>query len=485
MENLEDFLKAEKITAKEEFKKKLKSKLKSIAEWIPIYGNYLLKKERSILQKENSEIKREYAKGLAAKSMLDDDEKDEEKLILTSFYKAVGCDSSRMFIVSYADNIPWVSRVIGIDKRRGDEELFDPEYSSNPITNLDKFHGRILPLVVLNKKPYHLDLKNGNHLKDPLHFLLIDKDYQLIKDKEGHIIKKKETSLNPRTISKIIKNSNQSKVNGKSVREKVEVPIFGNFKDEYENIEQKVIGVLVADNADSGYKISDNRIETMISAAKNASSYLANARESKQDVLTGLYNRKGLNQYLVREGTSSLNTGQPLSIAVLDIDHFKYFNDTYGHQIGDLALKKIASFIQDSIRQQGLSRKRDVVARYGGEEFVILYSNTDNKGAKIALENLNEKIGKYDFSKILAKNGKHLNRESDRQITISGGIADLKTVLAESGGIYSHLHKAQFISEKEIKPLMHSLIDYADKALYNAKNSGRNKVLVYEKSRKI
>ncbi|MFU0839684.1 MAG: diguanylate cyclase [Pseudomonas fragi] len=94
------------------------------------------------------------------------------------------------------------------------------------------------------------------------------------------------------------------------------------------------------------------------------------------DPLTGLANRRKLDQTLEQEWRRAQRSGKPLSLIMFDIDHFKNFNDTYGHQDGDEALKRVAQTIRHCMH-----RSTDLAARYGGEEFAVVLSDTDGSGA--------------------------------------------------------------------------------------------------------
>jgi diguanylate cyclase (GGDEF)-like protein len=129
---------------------------------------------------------------------------------------------------------------------------------------------------------------------------------------------------------------------------------------------------------------------------------------------------------------------------MIDIDNFKIFNDTYGHLSGDQTLIKIAEVIKGIAKRPG-----DLAARYGGEEFVVLLMNTTAEGAIIIAEKIRRKIEELEIE----------NREIKSVITVSLGVASA-------------------VPEKEMVP--NELIDAADKALYKAKEEGRNKVIVWE-----
>ncbi len=160
------------------------------------------------------------------------------------------------------------------------------------------------------------------------------------------------------------------------------------------------------------------------------------------DTLTNLYNRRYLNQVLEVEFRNSFIKNQPLSIIMVDIDHFKAINDRYGHDNGDSALIHVASLLKGSLR------KYDIVARFGGEEFLVVLPRTIMKDAVIIAERMRRFVEATPFS---------VGDEKVR-ITISLGIAAIPVIRPES---------------KE------ELIKFADIVLYEAKEKGRNRVCFY------
>jgi diguanylate cyclase (GGDEF)-like protein len=163
------------------------------------------------------------------------------------------------------------------------------------------------------------------------------------------------------------------------------------------------------------------------------------------DHLTGILNKRSLMQNLDTLLKFSARYGQHLSLSMFDIDHFKRFNDTYGHQTGDLVLKDLAQLVRTSVRQS------DVVCRYGGEEFTIIFPNTTKDVALGIAEKLRTKVES------------HILRceRGDLRITISMGVASFPEDESES---------------------MDALISKADAALYHAKKTSRNKVSGYRAS---
>ena len=165
------------------------------------------------------------------------------------------------------------------------------------------------------------------------------------------------------------------------------------------------------------------------------------SREALTDALTGVGNRKSFDLQLKRCMQEAMEQGSELSLLLIDIDHFKSFNDAYGHQFGDLVLKLVSRIMVEGIKG------RDQASRYGGEEFAILLPDTSLGDAAIVAEHLRETIG----------NRKIVNRETKQNfgvVTISVGISAYR------------LGEPPYV-----------LIERADAALYQAKQSGRNRVV--------
>ena len=161
-----------------------------------------------------------------------------------------------------------------------------------------------------------------------------------------------------------------------------------------------------------------------------------------RDALTGLYNRRHMKSYLETEFAYHTRHNSPLSLIILDIDHFKHLNDTYGHVVGDSVLAGLAEQLE------AVTRAEDLVARFGGEEFVIAARGIPGELAlKIA-----DRIRRVVEAVSLASSSPEV------KITISAGVASLPN--------------PELSTPKE-------LIDAADKALYDAKREGRNRVHLF------
>ena len=161
-----------------------------------------------------------------------------------------------------------------------------------------------------------------------------------------------------------------------------------------------------------------------------------------EDGLTGMFNHRYFQDHLEREISRVDRYSNLLSLIMIDIDHFKKFNDTYGHQQGDTVLREVAEVLNNSIRRP------DIAARYGGEEFAIILPETDLKGALVLADRLRQFV-------------------EDLEVNIDGEV--LKVTI--SLGITSYDPSKGKKSKVEI-------IESADKALYNSKNTGRNKLSI-------
>lgn len=158
------------------------------------------------------------------------------------------------------------------------------------------------------------------------------------------------------------------------------------------------------------------------------------------DGLTGVSNRRRFDETLDVEWGRARRNGEPLALVMIDVDHFKLYNDSFGHQAGDDCLRQIAVAMRRCLRRPG-----DLLARYGGEEFICLLPGTDIDGARIVADALGDAV------KALAL--KAAPAASHEQVTISRGVA--ATIVSDDDGSTA-------------------LKQAADAALYRAKHSGRN-----------
>ncbi|MCJ9429230.1 PleD family two-component system response regulator [Kordiimonas marina] len=187
------------------------------------------------------------------------------------------------------------------------------------------------------------------------------------------------------------------------------------------------------------------RVKTQLKRKRYADKLWENFHLSMQlattDAVTGLYNRHYLTSHLETRLAAAHQAGKPLSVLMMDIDHFKKVNDTHGHAVGDLVLKEFANRIAKNIR--GV----DLAARYGGEEFVVMMPETSTDWAYMIGDRLRQEVAENPFD-VGASSG-------PLKITVSIGVAT-----SQPGDLPAQL------------------LETADKALYDAKEAGRNRVIV-------
>jgi diguanylate cyclase len=171
-------------------------------------------------------------------------------------------------------------------------------------------------------------------------------------------------------------------------------------------------------------------------------------RESMTDALTKLANRKAFDDELARQCERAAERGQPLALAVLDIDHFKRFNDTWGHQTGDQVIRYVASVLSR------LAVSPRVAARYGGEEFALIFPAESASDVTTALEDTRREIASRSLKR-------RSTNEDLGAVTLSIGLAEWRAGEAPS-----------------------SLLERADEALYASKRGGRNRLTVVEDAAK-
>jgi len=186
-------------------------------------------------------------------------------------------------------------------------------------------------------------------------------------------------------------------------------------------------------------RIIENIVEKKTKALSQANRDLK--KFSRTDALTGISNRGFFDEFFKKELSHAVRNKSLLSLILIDIDHFKLYNDTYGHVKGDECLKKVAATLKGLVR-----RPHDLVARYGGEEFVLLLPNTENS--------------QYMAEKC---------RKAIEDLQIAHGSSQNSSVVTISAGVYTIFPSKETSCELIIKT--------ADKALYKAKEKGRNQVV--------
>ncbi|WP_027183677.1 diguanylate cyclase [Desulfovibrio inopinatus] len=176
-----------------------------------------------------------------------------------------------------------------------------------------------------------------------------------------------------------------------------------------------------------------------------------------RDGLTGLANRRRFDQVLSGEWTRAIRDGSELSLAMIDIDYFKLYNDAYGHQQGDVCLRRVARALENALK-----RSTDLLARYGGEEFVAIMPLTDREGARAIGEALRfqvEDMGLVHRMSLIAD-----------VVTVSIGLTTIRPQslsIASADATYVGQAPARFVAT-------------ADSALYQAKENGRNRVVILD-----
>jgi diguanylate cyclase (GGDEF)-like protein len=183
-------------------------------------------------------------------------------------------------------------------------------------------------------------------------------------------------------------------------------------------------------------------IETLRDMTDHRRAQTALERLATRDGLTGIANRRCFDEKLSNEWKRERRDLRTLSLLMIDVDHFKRYNDTYGHQAGDLCLQQIAGVLEEVVYRPG-----DLVARYGGEEFAVILTATDAEGASIVARRIIERIAQLAIP--------HSSGEGGR-VTLSIGIS-------------TSLPQADMQQE--------GLISAADAALYRAKHAGRNRFI--------
>jgi diguanylate cyclase (GGDEF)-like protein len=213
--------------------------------------------------------------------------------------------------------------------------------------------------------------------------------------------------------------------------------------------EQRIIGLLSVESETTNRFSGDTEkhLSTLVGNASvaitRAQLYQKMEMLASTDGLTRLFNHRTFQERLAEEAERARRYRRPLSLLLMDIDHFKSFNDTYGHPVGDIVLKEISACIRKSIRIN------DTAARYGGEEFTVIIPETGEEGAMVIAERIRKTVEQHII----------VSLERQLHVTVSLGCATIPTN-ANTG---------------------QTLIACADKALYFSKEHGRNRATLYAK----
>ncbi|MGZ5075122.1 MAG: GGDEF domain-containing protein [Methylobacter sp.] len=207
-------------------------------------------------------------------------------------------------------------------------------------------------------------------------------------------------------------------------------------------VEQQQLGELKLTRnhrfSDADLQLLETLLCCLIYPLKNATLFHQALKMAYTDPLTQTHNRAAFNDSIKREMSLAVRNSKSLSLIFFDIDHFKTINDTYGHDCGDITLALSAKWIKENLRDS------DIIFRYGGEEFVILLSDTDASGAELLAERIRSSIENH---------------------TLAYGMETVK-ITASLG-----------VSTLGENDTLESFIQRADKAMYIAKNKGRNQVV--------
>lgn len=206
----------------------------------------------------------------------------------------------------------------------------------------------------------------------------------------------------------------------------------GNIKNKKKSGEEYWLEQTIIPKLDEDKK----NIDSFLSISADITAKMELEKMASIDKLTDIYNRRMIDQFLQVEIEIASRHNEELSLMIIDIDHFKHVNDNYGHLVGDMVLSQLSKIISDNLRNS------DIFGRYGGEEFLIICPKTNKDGAFILAEKLRIIVNDFTFDEVGHK-------------TVSIGIAEFQT-----------------------DDTIETLFKKADEALYEAKNSGRNRVCV-------
>lgn len=251
------------------------------------------------------------------------------------------------------------------------------------------------------------------------------------------------------------------------------VEVFRAFKAEPTLADVPVI--FVTSHSESAFEVASFEMGASDFIAKPVSAPLVQARVKTQlrmkrmadtlrriatvDSLTGIANRRQFDQALEREWLLARRAGEPIALLMIDVDHFKLYNDCYGHPVGDLCLQQVAL----ALAETGL-RPADLLARYGGEEFVLLLPQTPRSGA--------EHVGQCVLDAVAALRIAHADSPTASHVTVSVGIAwdDDVSARRQQADVGASNERTAILCAAS------TLVVAADKALYCAKRAGRAQV---------
>ncbi len=253
-----------------------------------------------------------------------------------------------------------------------------------------------------------------------------------------------------------------------------------------DNMKVETISIIeqYEDKAKMISEVSSTAAKMMDKFVKEAAAWREKAEETDQwkkkvvalekiasiDKLTQVYNRRSFDEQLGKLFKTARSSGEIICLLMMDIDHFKRFNDTYGHQTGDNALRIVAALMKEVAVSKG-----GIPARYGGEEFAVVFQSISMEDAAATAETIRDRIAKQPLPIVGASN----ERERIENVTVSVGVAQSLT----EWWTEEKPDNSPGLTEEEEDPILHSLkaklVAAADYALYQAKRSGRNRVVIY------
>jgi diguanylate cyclase (GGDEF)-like protein len=244
----------------------------------------------------------------------------------------------------------------------------------------------------------------------------------------------------PVILRRLVKSQPEATRKLRSLGAEVLIPLY---------FQRRMIGILCLSSKQNGELFLREELELLDLFSHQIATNFENLRlfqDATYEGLTGLLRREAVLHQLDLECRQALERSGPISVFMIDLDHFKLVNDTYGHLFGDIILKKVAAAMKENVRAA------DALGRYGGEEFLLVLPDTDYPGALKAAEKLRKAIADLRFDA--------LDGEISVQVTISIGAA------------------CSSDSATEAKILARQLLEIADLAVYKAKNEGRNRIVV-------
>jgi diguanylate cyclase (GGDEF)-like protein len=363
-----------------------------------------------------------------------------------------------------ANIIYLIENDLSIEMEHKDRVIQIGDKYQHDLTNASKRIINIKDIDELSKTIMHIIIENTNAKHGIIYLLNKDAKMFIKKYEEGKNKNKTIESISETNYLIKILYDQQKPILISKLRQMAEDYQLSDIKEALKTVEQigcQIILPIVLDGVlgficlweKSGGELYDNAdINIFDLVAYTSAMAIQNilfAQDLIIDPLTKINNRKYCDEQIIKSINQTLRSKENLSCIMIDIDHFKDYNDKYGHQYGDTVLRKVGEYLQNMIRPN------DYVCRYGGEEFIIVLPLTKLQGAKVIAERI--------------RKGIKTKLELKEDITISLGVSILTTNISYKEN-----------NAQDIVKIKQEFIERADKALYQAKNEGRNKVCVSE-----